>query len=386
MSRLGDALRAQRERKGITLDQAAADTRIREKFLKALEDSDYRSLPGTVYTKGFLRNYAEYLDLDGEELVVLFHQERGAPEPPRTFEPMRPIMHRSLIFTPAVLVPVVVLAAVVLFVGYLYYQFTSFAVAPPLEVTDPATDVIATDASYTVKGRTIANGRLTVQVSPGSQSLEVRSLADGTFSVTVTLTPGSNHVIVQVFDPAGKVNQVSRSIILQSAASPIPIAPTLVLEQPADGQTYTNTVPVSGSYDATVTAVTVGAITVPVSGARRFDLILTLPGGPQTIRVAARTASGAVSETTRTVTVRYDSAVVNVAITGGDAWLAVTVDGTQAAGTGRVFTTGETARFIGREVVVRTGNGAATVVSYNGQPASPLGGQGSVVERTYRAP
>ncbi len=166
MAKLGEILRLQREKKSITLDQAAADTRIREKFLKALEDDDYQSLPGAVYTKGFLRNYAEYLDLDQEELVVLFHQERGtvAPEPARRFQPMRPIMRRSLIFTPAVLVPVVVLAGIVLFVGYLYYQFTSFAVAPALDIYDPATDAIVQDGQYVIKGRTIPAGRITVQV------------------------------------------------------------------------------------------------------------------------------------------------------------------------------------------------------------------------------
>jgi len=74
VARFGETLRAQREKKGITLEQAASDTRIREKFLKALEDSDYRTLPGAVYTKGFLRNYAEYLELPTEELVVQFHR------------------------------------------------------------------------------------------------------------------------------------------------------------------------------------------------------------------------------------------------------------------------------------------------------------------------
>src|SRR3989440_2753668 len=123
MSKLGEQLRAQRERKGITLEQAAGDTRIREKFLKALEDGDYQSLPGAVYTKGFLRNYAEYLDLDPEELVTLYNTERGAVvEPPRSFEPMRPIMRRNLILTPSVLVPAFVLAGVAIFVAYLYYQ------------------------------------------------------------------------------------------------------------------------------------------------------------------------------------------------------------------------------------------------------------------------
>ena len=93
---------------------------------------------------GFLRNYAEYLDLDQEDLVVQFQQERGLiAEPARAFEPMRPIARRSVILTPAVFIPVLVLAGIALFVGYLYYQFTSFAVAPVLEVTNPSTDAIA---------------------------------------------------------------------------------------------------------------------------------------------------------------------------------------------------------------------------------------------------
>src|SRR5713101_2472006 len=127
MGRLGDQMRAQRERMGLTLEQAAEDTRIREKFIKALENGDYNSLPGAVYTKGFLRNYAEYLGLEADELVAIYQQERGIPEPPRSFEPMRPIMRRNLILTPAILVPVLVLLGVSGFLGYLYYQFTTFA-------------------------------------------------------------------------------------------------------------------------------------------------------------------------------------------------------------------------------------------------------------------
>src|SRR6266851_5871970 len=225
MGRLGDQMRAQRERMGLTLEQAAEDTRIREKFLKALENGDYHSLPGAVYTKGFLRNYAEYLDLDQEELVVLFHQERGtvAPEPARRFQPMRPIMRRSLIFTPAVLVPVVVLAGIVLFVGYLYYQFTSFAVAPPLDIYDPATDAIVQDGQYVIKGRTIPAGRITVQVFPGPLTVaDIRPAADGTFTATVALTQGANHVVVEVLDPSGKVSRVSRSVLLQPQLAATP--------------------------------------------------------------------------------------------------------------------------------------------------------------------
>ena len=129
MARLGDALREQRERKGVTMQQAAEDTRIREKFLQAIESGDYQSLPGTVYTKGFLRNYAQYLGLQPEEMLAMYTGERGVADPARSFAPMRPLVKRSFIFTPTVLVPVIVLSGILLFIAYFYYQFTSFAVA-----------------------------------------------------------------------------------------------------------------------------------------------------------------------------------------------------------------------------------------------------------------
>lgn len=386
MARLGETLRAQREKKGITLEQAASDTRIREKFLKGLEDSDYQTLPGTVYTKGFLRNYAEYLELDAEELVAQFHQERDQPEAPRAFKPMNPIMRRSLIFTPAVLVPVVVLAGIVLFVSYLYYQFVSFAVPPKIDVTEPASDAIAQNADFVVKGRTVPDGRVTVQVFPGPLTIpDIRPNADGTFTVAVQLNPGSNHIVLEVLDVTGKVGRASRTVRLESVAS-APGQPVIIVEEPANGATYTNTaVLVQGRFDPTVTALTVNGVQMPISSARMFEIRFTYPAGRQTITIVAQNAAGATTTETRAVTVAYTAAVVSVTLKGGDAWLQATVDGTVVPGTGRVFKDGESATYTGRVVRLRSGNGAATMVSYNGQPAVALGRQGEVVERIYTA-
>ena len=388
MGKLGDILRTQRERKGITLDQAAADTRIREKFLKALEDDDYRSLPGAVYTKGFLRNYAEYLDLDHEELVVLFHQERGTvvPDVARTFQPMRPVMRRSLIFTPQVLVPVVVLAGIVLFVGYLYYQFTSFAVAPTLDVFDPPTDSIAQESQIVLRGRTVPTGRVTVQVFPGPLTIaDIRPYADGTFFTRIDLTPGANHVVVEVLDQSGKVSRVSRSILLQPqfAASPPPIR--LVLDSPSNGARVENAaVVVSGTTDAT--SLTINGVQAPITNpGGRFEGRFTTPAGAQTFTIVARNPAGGSVTETRTVTVAYTAAVVLVSVRGGDAWVQATVDGTVAAGTARVFKDGETIQYTGREVRIRTGNAAATLITYNGVAQGQMGSAGQVVEKVYTA-
>jgi len=213
VARLGDALRERREHKGVTMQQAAEDTRIREKFLQAIESGDYQSLPGAVYTKGFLRNYARYLGLEPEEMLALYTGERGGSDPARTFAPMRPLVKRSFIFTPTVLVPVIVLGGILLFIAYFYYQFTSFAVAPHVDITDPPGDAVSGTAEYLVKGKTNPDRRITVSVSPGLDALgDVKPAADGTFSVSVPLKPGPNHIEVRVLDAAGKLATATRTI------------------------------------------------------------------------------------------------------------------------------------------------------------------------------
>src|SRR3954449_6983894 len=82
---LPERLYAARERKGVDLYRAERDTKIRARYLAALERGEYRELPGAVYTKGFLRNYAAYLGLDPDEILRQWKHERGdgamAPAP-----------------------------------------------------------------------------------------------------------------------------------------------------------------------------------------------------------------------------------------------------------------------------------------------------------------
>ncbi|CAA7628025.1 conserved hypothetical protein [Candidatus Terasakiella magnetica] len=74
-SGVGASLRAAREARGKTLLECAKHLRIRQPFLEALEEGRHCDLPGGTYAAGFLRTYAEYLDLDSEELTRRFRQE-----------------------------------------------------------------------------------------------------------------------------------------------------------------------------------------------------------------------------------------------------------------------------------------------------------------------
>jgi cytoskeleton protein RodZ len=76
---IGNSLREARLRQGFELPRVEADTKIRAKYLRALEEERFEVLPGETYVKGFLRTYAEYLGLDGQ-LYVDEYNSRFARE------------------------------------------------------------------------------------------------------------------------------------------------------------------------------------------------------------------------------------------------------------------------------------------------------------------
>ncbi|MDH7578444.1 MAG: helix-turn-helix domain-containing protein [Bacillota bacterium] len=67
--KIGDILRTNREKRGLSLLDVENETKIRSKYLAALEAENFEEIPGEVYLLGFLRNYARYLDLNPEELI-----------------------------------------------------------------------------------------------------------------------------------------------------------------------------------------------------------------------------------------------------------------------------------------------------------------------------
>lgn len=73
---LGDMLRDAREARGASLTDAERATKIRQKYLAALEEDNISALPSPVYGRGFLRNYAVYLGLDVNEVLELFEESR----------------------------------------------------------------------------------------------------------------------------------------------------------------------------------------------------------------------------------------------------------------------------------------------------------------------
>ena len=72
---IGDTLKKERENQNLSLQDVEQGTSIRALYIEAIESGDYDKLPGEVYAKGFIKNYANFLNLDGDALVKQFVQE-----------------------------------------------------------------------------------------------------------------------------------------------------------------------------------------------------------------------------------------------------------------------------------------------------------------------
>lgn len=129
--RLGETLRAARLAKGVSLEEAAAATRIRRSALQALETEEFDSLPASVYTRGFLVNYARYLGLISEEIVEEFdRQQCQRDEPEVSAAPREESGRRSSFFSSKILWGIVFLVALGIVLNFVYQEFLSAGLAP----------------------------------------------------------------------------------------------------------------------------------------------------------------------------------------------------------------------------------------------------------------
>ncbi|HEY8777661.1 MAG TPA: helix-turn-helix domain-containing protein [Gaiellaceae bacterium] len=89
MFEIGNSLREARLRQGLDFPELEQGTKIRGKYLRALEDEQFDVLPAQTYVKGFLRSYAEYLGLDGQLYVDEYNSRFVAGEEEPQSRPRR---------------------------------------------------------------------------------------------------------------------------------------------------------------------------------------------------------------------------------------------------------------------------------------------------------
>jgi cytoskeletal protein RodZ len=89
---LGEKLRQAREERGISISEIAEQTRISAHYLDCIENDDYRTLPGGIFNKGFVKSYAKYVGISEQEALqdyarLVEQQDGSASDEPKNYKP-----------------------------------------------------------------------------------------------------------------------------------------------------------------------------------------------------------------------------------------------------------------------------------------------------------
>ena len=230
---VGQQLRAAREKKKLTLDDIAAQTRIPKRHLESLENSEWDLLPAPTYTMGFAKSYASAVGLDrteiGDQLRAEMGGQRFTANTTETFEPADPrrTMPKSLVI--GTIVAVVVLIALMSWLNQRSLETTDEtsntateqaatapAAQPAAQPAAPAQNlpvvINATDAAwlqvYEKGGATFFSGILqpgqTFAVPPTSTAPLLKTAKPEALKISV-----GNQIAPPVGKPAEKISDVS---------------------------------------------------------------------------------------------------------------------------------------------------------------------------------
>jgi cytoskeleton protein RodZ len=198
---IGSTLREARVRRKLTLQQVEDDTKIRVKYVQAMENEDFDVMPGSTYVKGFLRTYATYLGIDPE---VIIDEYRSRAMPREDHEPFggssalgRPTAHRArnnLLFVAIVAVLIIVVLSIL---GLNHHPKTSPGARPGalgLPSTSPKPSVSHTAKPEPTGSATKTSSfSFTIKATGGASWLQATiKTAIGTTVKTVTLADGQS--------------------------------------------------------------------------------------------------------------------------------------------------------------------------------------------------
>jgi cytoskeletal protein RodZ len=202
-----------RERAGLTLAEAAEQTKLSPALLTALERENWEDVPDPTYSERLLRAYVSHLG--GNESYYL-HKYRAClanqnvKTKPEDFLP-RPIKLRmkDLLVTPRLLTIGGFLIFSMLLGGYVYGQARAIRRAPPLEILSPSEGLTVDEPHVTVSGKTIAEATVTIN----DQSIVVQP--DGSFEERLYVSRGITELIIVARKRHGEEITINRHVIYE---------------------------------------------------------------------------------------------------------------------------------------------------------------------------
>lgn len=191
---LGEKLRQAREERGISISEVAEQTRISSLYLEGIEADDYRTLPGGIFNKGFVKSYAKYVGVDEQEALqdyarLIASQDNQVEDDTKTYRPEVLTDDRSNSSNLLTIIFAIIILGLISWGAYTFAKYygesASNNATPTPEATNSTTNSQVnsnSENSNSVNSNTNTNAPVAV---PNEIKIELKALQDNT-SVSYT--------------------------------------------------------------------------------------------------------------------------------------------------------------------------------------------------------
>ena len=208
MKTIGQILKEARDKKGYSLIRLENITKIKLDFLDLIEKEKWDKLPAFPTVLGFVKNISTTLDIDEKMAVAVL--KRDYPPKKLNINPKPDVSSNKFSWSPKITFVIGVVAIIVLFFGYLVFQYVRFISPPRLNVESPKQDQIIKQKSVLVFGSTDADAKIVVNNQP------VLTDENGKFSVNIDVVSDTHEVDIVAVSRSGKISEVKRKILVTS--------------------------------------------------------------------------------------------------------------------------------------------------------------------------
>lgn len=207
MRTVGEILSEKRKDLGLKLEDIEKVTKIRLKYLEAIEKNNFFQIAESTIAKGFIRNYAIVLGLSPENILAVFRRdfrenEKGQIIPRGMVEPLG---ERKFYWTPKATFILVIFLLIGSFAFFFIKQYLRFSSPPPLEVTSPKEGQV-------FKERLEVSGKTDKDASVKIDGTLISISDDGRFKEEIILPRGDNVVTIEAVNRQGKKTVINRKI------------------------------------------------------------------------------------------------------------------------------------------------------------------------------
>ncbi|MFA6532833.1 MAG: helix-turn-helix domain-containing protein [Patescibacteria group bacterium] len=201
MLSVGSILKNEREKKGLLLSDVEKQIKVREKYLKAIEDENWSYFSSKIYITGILKNYSRVLNLDHKKVLAFFRRDYERKEEVKF---KRKVESSYLTSETKKFLKIGLIVITLFFIAYFILQLKTYFSPPTFTLLSPKA------SNFTIEKKVKISGKVEKDTSVTISGERIYQNKEGIFNYELSLNEGTNKITIILLGANGKKTTIEK--------------------------------------------------------------------------------------------------------------------------------------------------------------------------------